>query len=173
MPRKFTFYNRTKRPKLSYPENIEDYVDYTVHQEKKSTGPGVDDFEIIDVVEEHKVNINEFINSYNDKAGIDSVIRIFEATGDISVLHQVEPQFADLTIIPENPEEAFAATQSVQQAFEAIDPELISGQSMEDFIEGLTPEKLKAYIDKKVKEKLELEKKLKEKQEHENHETIK
>lgn len=163
MPRKFTYYNRTKRPKLSYPENITDYVDYTVHHEKKSTGPGIDDFEIIDVVEEHKVNIDEFINSYNDKAGIDSVIRIFEATGDITVLNQIEPEFADLTIIPEDPEQAFAATQAVQEAYEAIDPELREGQSIEEFIMNLTPEKLKAYQQKKLKEKLE----------NENHETSK
>lgn len=158
MPRKFVYYNKTKRPKIDYPENIKDYVDYTVHQEKKSTGAGVDDFEIIDVVEEHKVNIDEFINSYNDKAGIDSVIRLFNQTGDISLFNQTEEVHADLTIIPEDPEEAFKmANGTAEQIFATFDPELIDGQSMEDFIKNLTPEKLKAYIDKKVKEKTQHE----------------
>lgn len=161
--RKYKYYTRTKRPELEYPKNLENYVDYTVHQEKKSTGAGIDDFEIIDVVEEHRVNIKEFINSYNDKAGIDSVIRIFEATGDASLLNQVEPIYADLSIIPDDPEEAFkAANGGAKAIFESLDPELIEGQSMEDFIKTLTPEKLKAYIDKKVKEK-----------ENEDHETVK
>lgn len=150
--RKYTIYTKTKRPKLEYPEMIQDYVDYTTHQEKKSTGPGIDDFEIVDVVEEHKVNIKEFINSYNDKAGIDSVIRIFEATKDPNVFNQVEAQYADMTIIPEDPEEAFKATQEVQNAFEKIDPELRGNQSLEDFIKNLNDDKLKAYLEKKVKE---------------------
>ena len=120
MPRKFVIYDRTNRPDLQYPENTIDYVEYQVHEEKKSTGPGVDDFEIIEVQEEIKTNIDEFINSFKDDVGVEAVMKRVAATKDITLLNQKEAIHMDTTIIPDDPGEAFALSQSVEEKFSSL-----------------------------------------------------
>lgn len=152
MPRKYKYYDRVKRPKLSLPENSVDYVEYELHDIKKSTGPEIDDFEIETIEEEVKTNIEEFINSFKDQVGVDAVLKR-AASGDLSLLNEKEAIYADLTGIPTDAEEAFKKQQATEELFNKIDKELTNGQTMQEFIESLTEEKIKEYISKKIEER--------------------
>lgn len=152
--RKYEIYGRLKRPDLSYPENSVDYIEYEIHQEKKSTGDGIDDFEVIDVEEEVKTNIVEFINSFEDQVGIDNILKRVALSGDTSLLNEKEALYADLTPY-EDTAEAFKKAQALNELYDSIDPELRNGAGIKEFIENLTEEKIQAYLDKKLKEREE------------------
>lgn len=147
MSRTFKFYDRAHRPEINYPKMTGEYTSYEIKQEKKSTGPGVDDFEVIDVTIEKKTNIEEFISSFKDVAGVDAVLKKV-ALGDMSQIGVGE--HGDETIIPEDPEEALKLAKDVEEAFSKLDPELTEGQSLQEFIDKLSDERIKAYLEKKA-----------------------
>lgn len=155
MPRKFEYFDKNKRPEIKPIEWQKDYVDYEYKTVKKSTGPGEDDFELEETVIEHRTNIEEFVNSYGEDVGVEAVLKRVALTGDTSLLEKIPEMHADLTQIPENPEERFnMMTNNLADVYSKLDPELTKGLSIEDFIKNLTPEMLEEYINKKVHAKV-------------------
>lgn len=154
MPRKFEYYSRTKRPKLSYPELKGKWIDYEIKQVKHSTGPGEDDFTIEEKVIEHETDIKEFVNSFKDEVGVRNILKKVAKTGDPTLLQQGEAMYADLSAIPELPQDKLKAGAKVAEEFSKIDPALRGNQSVDGFIKNLSQEQLDKYIDEKVQARL-------------------
>lgn len=150
MSRNFTIYTRTKRPEIKPKEWQKDWFEYQYKDVKKSTGPGEDEFEI-DIKEEIKyTNIDEHIASFADDVGVRAIMKKIALTGDASLLNEKEALYADLSGIPDLPQEKLMAYRKAEDAFTKIDPELRGSMSMEDFIKSMDAEKIGKYIDAKI-----------------------
>ena len=140
-------FGRYHRPKGDQRKFQEDYFEIIEKDQYIKDGDGPEDFHIEKKKEVKKTNIDKFINSYADDAGIMNTLKKI-AEGDNSGL--VNRLHRDTTKDPAS----LADIPSIEEAFEAIDKELRGDLSKEDFIKSLTEDKINAYIEKKVNEKL-------------------
>lgn len=149
MSRTFTIFSKSVRPEIKPVEFQETWKEYSLKDVKRSTGKGEDDFEIEqkEIIEE--VDINKHIHSFKDEVGVRNIMKRIALTGDASLLEQAQVGVGDLSTIPDLPQEKIAAYKSVEEAYLKIDPALRGSMTMEDFIKGLSEEKIKSYIDAK------------------------
>lgn len=140
-------FGRYHRPKGDQRKFQEDYFETIYKDQYIKDGDNPEDFHIEKKKEVKKTNIDKFINSFADDAGIMNTLKKV-AEGDNSGL--VNRIHRDTTRDPAS----LADIPSTNDAFEAIDKELRGDLSKEDFIKSLSEEKIKAYIEKKVSEKL-------------------
>lgn len=150
MSRTFTIYNRTKRPELKPIEWQKDWFEYQYKDVKKSTGPGEDDFKIETKEEIIYTNIAKHIASFKDDVGIRAIMKKVALTGDATLLDEKQTFVADLSGIPDEPQEKLKAYKNAQEAYGKIDPELRGSMTMEEFIKSMDAEKIGKYIDAKI-----------------------
>lgn len=150
MSRTFTIYGKLKRPKIEPVHYQETWVDYEYVDVKESTGSGENDFEIKTKEVAHETNINEHIESFASEVGVRNIMAKIAMTKDLSLAEQVPAEYADLSVIPDTPQEKLAAMKTAEEAYSAIDPELRGNLSMEDFIKSLDEQKISKYIDAKI-----------------------
>lgn len=131
------------------------YIDYEVVQVCKPVeGGSEEDFIITEKIKESKRKIQDVLDSQADDVGLDNVLRKFALTGDPSVLPapvEMSDEILDLTTFPEDSADYMDYVQNLNKAYYSLPEDLRKDMNPQEFVNSMTPEKLKNYIDSKKK----------------------
>ena len=133
------------------------YIDYEVVQVCKPVEGGSDeDFIITEKIKESKRKIQDVLDSQADDVGLDNMIKKFALTGDPSVLPQgvdATDEILDLTKFPSDTAEYMEYIQNLNKEYYSLTDDLREKMNPQEFVNSMTPEKLKNYIDSKQPKK--------------------
>lgn len=109
------------------------------------------------VVEDVTLDIQEFIDSQSDDVGIQNILKKVAMTGDTSLYNQTgrkglpvdetgKEVINDLTNFPTSINEAVELAKAANSEFAKIDKELTQNKSIGQFLDGLDPATIEAYL---------------------------
>lgn len=128
------------------------YIDYIVKDVVVKTGDGEEDFSIEKKIIESKRDIRQTIQADAQNAGIVAYLKQTALTGEIPNIH-VSDEIQDFSKMPDNLADALKVADKTKEAFNSIDPALRGNSSIVEFLQSITPEKLKKYIGEKFTSK--------------------
>lgn len=133
----------------------EDIIDYEEYDSLKITGKGEEDFIVSKKIREiSRKDRKAYIQSFSSDVGILNIIRKIKETGSDFPVAVHTDELKDLSKIPDNFDEAAEAIKAGDTAWHDLPDSLKKGRSREDFINSISQDEIKSYIDKIVSEHL-------------------
>lgn len=152
-----------KKLKLSTYVPEEDIVHYIRKQkltkaaidEKGNVDP--DDFLVEEViVEDERVNRDDYINSFREDVGIANILKKVALSGDVSLLNQVQrpiltpdengfEPIQDATILQEGETKIAQVGEEMRATYSALPDELKKGRSIEKFLGEVDQKEIEAF----------------------------
>lgn len=136
----------------------EDIVNYGVDDVVEKVGEGEHDYVIKKkVVEVRRVNRAEFINSHRNDVGILNILKKCALAGQDPTDGRFasEQGFVDLSKMPKNVEEAYAAVEKGVSAFDKLPEDMKKKMSMEAFVHAFGAEEIENYVKEHMPAKAE------------------
>ena len=127
------------------------YKEVTIKRRVKKIGDGDEDYILEEYEEVVETPISEVIGAQVDSVGIEAYMRPYLMVGQELPGVEVTDRVQDFTQFPEDPADAMKVGDAMVAAFNNLDPALRGDAgSVEEFLNGLTKEKIDAYIASKI-----------------------
>lgn len=127
------------------------YKEVTIKKRVKRIGDGDEDFIIEEYEEVKETPIQEVIDAQVDQVGIEAYMRPYLTAGEPLPGVTIGSDIQDFSQFPEDPADAAAVGDAMMAAFNNLDPELRGdAKSVEEFLNSITDERLKAYYEAKL-----------------------
>lgn len=127
------------------------YKEITIKKRVKKIGDGDEDFIIEEFEEVNETPIKDVLAAQMDSVGIEAYMRPYLMAGQELPDIQVGEGIQDFTQFPEEPADVMKVGDEMMSTFNNLDPALRGdAKSVEEFLAGLTDEKLKNYLLSKV-----------------------
>lgn len=122
----------------------QDYVEIELKKVVQKTGDGEDDFILVDKEIKHLTPIADKIASQESEVGIESYIAQCQAE-HLNPRVVVSDEVNDFTNMPEDLASAASLGDAATNLFNKLDPELVGGLSIDEFLATMTIDKIKEF----------------------------
>lgn len=124
-----------------------DYISISIVDVVKKTGEGENDFIIEKKVVEEREPIADVVARDADQVGVYNIIKQVMRTGDTSLLPMDDGKcHVDLVDAPETLMEVKAMGQEASDKFGQLDPSLVKGRTLAEFVQSLTESEFNDFI---------------------------
>lgn len=127
------------------------YKEVIIKKRVKKIGDGDEDFIIEEYEEVKETPIKEVLAAQVDSVGIEAYMKPYIMAGQDLPGVEVSDKVQDFTQFPEDPADAMKIGDGMMKAFNSLDPALRGeAKNVEQFLNGLSQEKIDAYIASKL-----------------------